>query len=336
MQVLASVAAAVFAVTLTGAVHAETRQGPAEIPPASFTGNQYIDSKGCVFLRAEFAGQTSWAARLGRDRKPVCGYDPTVIVAEKPAAPAAEPAPAATSEPAAAKPAAAPVATTAAATKPAAPAAPKKQKRKAAPVAAKPSTLALVATREVGRDATYCPSRAKDAQRYLLSDGKRVTRCANGDDEAVGFINSLGVPGLVVSDRAPTARETRLATQAEQGSYRVTWVRGDLSPEGEAAFAAGASGSVIVEDGVPGRPVMVNAAPVATGAGPYVQIGAFADPANAERALRKLNSLGLPASVGVGSLKVVLAGPFGSAAEVSNALALLRQNGYRDAFPTRG
>ena len=66
------------------------------------------------------------------------------------------------------------------------------------------------------------------------------------------------------------------------------------------------------------------------------EIGAFADPANAERALQKLNSLGLPASVGVGSLKVVLAGPFGSAAEVSNALALLRQNGYRDAFPTRG
>lgn len=339
MRVFSGFAAAVFAVGLTvGGAGAETRQQPAELPPASYSGNQYIDSKGCVFLRAEFAGKTSWVSRLGRDRKPVCGYDPTVIATAKPAA-----APA----PAAPEPVAAPAAATTSepAVKAAATPKPSKAKAKAAPVARKPAVaaepgpLALVATKRVGRTGTYCPGRGNDAQRFLLSDGKRVTRCATDDGEAVAFINGLDVPGVVVSGRAPTAGEVRRAAAAEQGGYRVTWVQGDLSPDGEAAFAAAAGGGVIVgDDGAPATVMAApSAAPAAAGAGSFVQIGAFADPANAERALQTLGRLGLPASVGVGGgLKVVLAGPFGSAAEVSNAVALVRQNGYRDAFPTRG
>lgn len=333
MRVLASVAAVVLAVAVTGsAAQAETRQQPAELPPASYSGNQYIDSEGCVFLRAEFAGKTSWVARLGRDRKPVCGYDPTVVASAPPAAAPAPVAPEPAAAPAAAKAPEPAVKTVAA---------PKPPKAKAAPVARKPARaaepgpLALVATKRVGRTATYCPGRGNDAQRYLLSDGKRVTRCASDDGEAVAFINGLDVPGVVVSGRAPTAGEAGRAAAAERGEYRVTWVRGDLSPEGEAVFASAAGGGVIVGDGA--SPAPIAAAPAAVGAGSFVQIGAFADPANAERALQTLGRLGLPASVGLGGgLKVVLAGPFGSAAELSNAMALVRQNGYRDAFPTRG
>ena len=69
----------------------------------------------------------------------------------------------------------------------------------------------------------------------------------------------------------------------------------------------------------------------------FVQIGAFGDPANAERAIATLKGLGLPVSVGVGGrLKVILAGPFASAAELRDAVALTRRNGYPDAYPTRG
>lgn len=340
MRVWTGIAAAAVAVVLTGGVQAETRPEPAELPPASYSGNQYIDSKGCVFLRAEFAGTTSWVARLGRDKKPVCGYDPTVIAA---AAPKAAPAPEAAPEPEAAPVAAAVVVPKAKATVTAKPAKTKaKAARKPAPVVAEPGTLALVSTKRVGRAATYCPGQGNDAHRYLLSDGKRVTRCASADGEALAYINGLNVPGIVVSDRAPTARETRRATRAEQGEYRLTWVRGDLSPEGEAAFAAAAGGSVIIGDGgvaAPAKavPAAASAAPAIASAGPYIQIGAFADPANAERALQTLGGLGLPTSVGVGGkLKVILAGPFGSAAELSNAMTLVRQNGYRDAFAKRG
>lgn len=305
MRAFSGLAALVLVVGIAGgsAVAAQGTE-PAELPPAGFSGNQYVDSKGCVFLRAGLGATTTWVARLGRDRKPVCGYAPTPTASAQPAAapePVAEPA---------ATPAPPPAAKTTAAAKPAAPRA-----RKPAPVAAEPDTLALVATKRVDRGATYCAGGGGAAHRYLLSDGKRVTRCGPGNDEALAFVNGIGAPGVTVSDRAPSARETRRALAAEAGAYRVVWSRGKLTGTAGAATAAVAD----------------------AGRGPYVQIGAFAEPANADRAVQTLKQLGLPASAASGGgLRVILAGPFASQSELSNALTLLRQNGYGDAFPTRG
>jgi cell division septation protein DedD len=122
-----------------------------------------------------------------------------------------------------------------------------------------------------------------------------------------------------VSDRAPSAAEIRRAEAADRGAYRVAFVKGRQTAAGQAAMAA---------------PAVQAAAGVGV---TYVQVGAFAQAANAERAIAMLKGLGLPVSVGVGGrLKVILAGPFDSPAQVSNALALVRRNGYRDAFPRRG
>ena len=49
---------------------------PAEPPPPDFSARQYIDSKGCVFLRDDDAN--GWQARVSRDGSAICGYPPTL------------------------------------------------------------------------------------------------------------------------------------------------------------------------------------------------------------------------------------------------------------------
>jgi len=62
--------------------------GPAELPPKGYAGNQYVDSEGCVFLRAGYAGEVVWVPRVDRNRNLICGMKPTFPRAEAAAAPA--------------------------------------------------------------------------------------------------------------------------------------------------------------------------------------------------------------------------------------------------------
>ena len=96
--VSAAILAAVLGSTAADAQSVGRIGGPANPPPAGFTGQQFVDNRGCVFLKAGYGGQTTWVPRVGRDRKVMCGYPPTgttsapieVATAEEMAKPASE------------------------------------------------------------------------------------------------------------------------------------------------------------------------------------------------------------------------------------------------------
>ncbi|RKF16576.1 SPOR domain-containing protein [Roseovarius spongiae] len=101
MKITRVIALAVIAASSAlGVVQAKTLADagePAEYPPASFDGRQYVDSKGCVFIRAGIDGNVTWVPRVSRSRKVLCGYPPTLA---KRAAPAQQPAQTAATAPA--------------------------------------------------------------------------------------------------------------------------------------------------------------------------------------------------------------------------------------------
>jgi hypothetical protein len=59
---------------------------PAELPPPGYAGLQYVDSKGCMFVRAGSATEVLWVPRVSRQGVPICGNPPSgrrVPVAEE-------------------------------------------------------------------------------------------------------------------------------------------------------------------------------------------------------------------------------------------------------------
>jgi hypothetical protein len=72
--------AATFGVLLAlmaGATLAREPIRPAEPPPAGYGGQQYVDSRGCMFVRAGTQGKVVWFPRVSVEGAPICGNPPS-------------------------------------------------------------------------------------------------------------------------------------------------------------------------------------------------------------------------------------------------------------------
>lgn len=372
MPVFNRLYSAVFALLIgaSGAVAQGIGGGPlpAEFPPASFDGRQYVDSQGCAFIRAGVGGATTWVPRVTRSREQVCGLQPTfgkpvaqpapaptqVAKAEppKPTPPAAKPAP---------KPAAEPVRTVASVTTP--------------PRAMAPAPRRVAPTPPPApQPAMNCPELG-DSARFMQGEG---VRCGPQDEPPVTYAVEAGRDGSTATKpayAAPTVRADtyRAPPAATTGirvpdGYRPVWKDDRLNPNRGPRTAQGdADSDLIWTQTVPRRLIdrrtgqdvtrlfpglsyphttfaaqsrqavaAPQAAPVAT-AHQFVQVGTFGVPANAQRSAARLQQAGLPVQTssfrkGGKSYQVVFAGPFGNSNDLAQALHTARQAGFRDAF----
>ena len=182
--------------------------GPAEMPPADFQGQQYVDSRGCVFMRAGLSGKITWVARIGRDRKPICNDVPMAAAAARLAAPEMAsqtmPEAVAVAQPSA-KPVGQPMATVASNIRAQsqigvqAPVVVPGLTSVAAPILApaqKALTPRFTAQKIVSQSGARCPAVAPVLQRMVLQSGGTVLVCTRTDGSATGWV-SPGYPAGV-------------------------------------------------------------------------------------------------------------------------------------------
>ena len=370
MRLACVLTAAAIAVTMSaggGVARSSTSMIPAEFPPASYKGRQYVDSKGCVYVRAGVDGNVTWVPRMTRKRQQVCGFQPTLSAAATPAKATAkkEPAKVAKQKRAAPQPAPAKTPVVAVRKKPASPTRAKVAaaharpapatgagKPKATPpakrtayrraparvVAPKPVHAASLVPRRVA--VSRVPDEATSGQKIMVVPrhvyAKRLVRAAN-----------LAVPDGYV----PVWKDDRLnplrAFQTPEGQARMenVWTntvprRLIERPDGQEVMRNAALTGYAATGDVAQQATLASVStrgkapqPARAASHRYVQLGAFADRDHALHTARRIARSGLPVRMAdyrrdSKAYKIVLAGPFRTEARLMEGLKRVRAMGF--------
>lgn len=226
--------AAVWIGLPAGAQSLRAVSGPSELPPPGFKADQYVDSRGCVFIRAGYGGTTAWVPRVGNNRKPLCGQRASVsaqVAAPTPTAAAPAPVVAAVApvrpvvKPAEVAPTVAAQAAPAVRTPPAVVAAAQPRARVVVPAASYvPARVATVAPQtptpsgrmkvQIVANPAKCPGPISGTGERMLSDGRRVVSCGVAHNGTPVYLlaasrtvsaSSAARPAPVVVRAAPVA-----------------------------------------------------------------------------------------------------------------------------------
>ncbi len=250
-------AGSVLALILGLAASGAAAQGdiPAEFPPASYTAKQYVDSRGCVYVRAGISGNTTWVPRVSRNRQQICGMQPSLAnrarVAEAPVAEPAAPeiiVPRTPAQAAPRRPAAPrifqrqpgrPIDTVASVRTTPQPVVRTQQAPRAVvrapaaqprvvvrrPVAAAPAPVRRVAPApQTARRQAACQGASALSSRYINSGGKAAVRCGPQAEAPVTLLRGSGGQRVVAT--APARREVITPPPG----YRRVWEDDRLNP----------------------------------------------------------------------------------------------------------
>ena len=294
-------------------------QAPAEFPPFSYTGTQYVDSRGCIFVRAGIDGAVTWVPRVTRQRVPICGAEPTFSAAEL----------------------ALPVIPDPPGTVPPGAKAPETQAAEAsAPVVVVPE---VVATRPTKRSVPATKAEPKPVE-VAAAPAPKVPEV-----KPVVAVAPATAP-VVAPEPAAMAQTVAVApqttTRVPEGYQRIRVskvldVSGGLVPAWKDGRLNPNRGLPQVTERVSTKvappPVARSARAAEATAGRYVQVATFGVRSNAEATARRLAKTGQLVRLGTVTRKgqpltLVMMGPFSSGSDVSQAVAVARGAGFDDAF----
>ena len=246
-----------FSITAAQAYTLAEAALPAETPPSSFSDDIYVDSRGCVYVRASIGTTVNWVPRLSRDRETVvCNMTPSMGEANVAAAVAAIPA-ATSPAPVAPAPTSLPTVTTAAVAAPA-PAPASIQPAPVAPVA--PVAVAARGTEPVPAEpaAVVSPAGAAEVARSMdvtcPSDGAVVRVQLGGDTVAVSC------------PRGMTRATSYVVTHADGSRSRLVAHPAAAAARGSDTVVIGASPVTPVVSGSPAGTKVATSGPVTAAA----------------------------------------------------------------------